>query len=142
MSNKTTFDQDEILFQLLNGSSALKAAISGGIYVGVRPDNSVLEDVVINSVVVADGSIQLGVANVNIHVADRDVTSGGKTYKAPNVSRLKAITNIVYPLVQEVYGDFYVFFVENQNTIREPEIKQHYVNLRIRFEFHASQYSQ
>ena len=139
--NRTSFDQDNILYQLLNGSTALKSAISGGIYKMVRPDGSKLEDVVINSISVLDGSIQPGVSNVNIHVSDIDQTStDGTKYKAPDTARLKVLTEIVYPILGNVYGTSYMFYVSGQWIIKEPETKQHYVNLRINFRHHHSQY--
>lgn len=44
-----SIETDDILFEILNASAELKAALSGGIFVqGERPDNSGKEDVVIN----------------------------------------------------------------------------------------------
>ena len=45
-----SIETDDILFEILNASAELKKALSGGIYVqGERPDNSGMEDVVINN---------------------------------------------------------------------------------------------
>lgn len=45
-----SIETDDILFEILNASAELKAALSGGIFVqGERPDNSGKEDVVINN---------------------------------------------------------------------------------------------
>jgi len=138
--NRTSFDQDNILYEKLNGSTQLKAAITGDVYKMIRPDGSKKEDVVINTISVLDGSIQLGVSNVNIHVADIDQSNGTAKYKAPDTSRLKQLTDIIYPLLEDVFGSSYRFWIASQSTIREPETKQHYVNLRINFRHHHSQY--
>ena len=127
---RTTFDQETILYNILNGSAALKAAISGGIYKRRRPTNSDKEDVVIISLPIGDGSIQYGTANVNIHVPD--------VKEFPDNTKLETLTNIVKPLLEETYGDDYVLYISLQQIFEEPEIMQHYVNLRVDFEFHNS----
>lgn len=127
---RTTFDQETILFNILNGSAALKAAISGGIYKRRRPTNSVKDDVVIISLPILPGSIQFGSANVNIHVPD--------IAEFPDTTKLETLTNIVKPLLEEAYGDDYVLYISLQQTFEETEIMQHYVNLRVDFEFHNS----
>lgn len=128
---RTTFDQETILFNILNGSAALKSAISGGIYKRRRPTNSDKEDVVVISLPIGDGSIQFGTANVNIHVPD--------VKEFPDNTKLEALTNIVKPLLEETYGDDYVLYISLQQIFEETEINQHYVNLRVDFEFHNSQ---
>jgi hypothetical protein len=125
---RTTFDQETILYNILNGSAALKAAISGKIYRGKRPNDSQKEDISIVSLPILPGSIQFGTANVNIHVPDiGDFPDNGK---------LKALTDIVRPLLEETYGDDYLLYISMQQVFDEPEINQHYVNMRIEFEFH------
>ena len=48
---KTSFDIDKIVYKLLSGSSELKSTITGGVYYSNdRPDGSVKEDVVINTI--------------------------------------------------------------------------------------------
>lgn len=125
---RTTFDQETILFNILNGSAELKAAISGKVYRGKRPTDSLKEDVVIISLPILPGSIQFGSANVNIHVPDIE--------EFPDNDKLEALTTIVRPLLEETYGEDYLLYISLQQTFEEPEIHQHYVNLRIDFEFH------
>ena len=66
---KTTFETDTLLFSLLR-ESPVSAAINGGIYVGDdRPDDSVKEDIVVNSIdLTQDYLPQIGTSNVNIFV--------------------------------------------------------------------------
>lgn len=67
-----SIETDDILFEILNASAELKAALSGGIYVqGERPDNSGKEDVVINNLFLNHEVPQTGTSNVNIHVPDK-----------------------------------------------------------------------
>lgn len=133
----TTFDQDTILFQLINGSQ-LKTAISGCVYKWQRPVDSGVEDVVINSLPLTTESVQLGTANVNIYVPDLTVKVGGKPQQLPNTKRLGELTKIALPILKQGYGANYGFYVTHQTTIQEAEIKQHYINLRIEFRFHKS----
>ena len=67
-----SIETDDILFEILNASAELKAALSGGIFVqGERPDNSGKEDVVINNLFLNHEVPQTGTSNVNIHVPDK-----------------------------------------------------------------------
>ena len=67
-----SIETDDILFEILNASADLKAALSGGIFVqGERPDNSGKEDVVINNLFLNHEVPQTGTSNVNIHVPDK-----------------------------------------------------------------------
>ena len=74
MDLKTSFDTDAILYGILS-RSPLKAALSGGIYVGDdRPADSMAEDVVINTITLTqEYHPQQGVSNVNVYVSDKAV---------------------------------------------------------------------
>ena len=62
-----SIETDDILFEILNASAELKAALSGGIFVqGERPDNSGKEDVVINNLFLNHEVPQTGTSNVRI----------------------------------------------------------------------------
>lgn len=135
---RTTFDQEDILYSIL-ATSAVKAALSGGIYKQIRPDDSKLEDVVINSLPIDQGSVQRSTANVNVYVPDIQIKINGKNQYQPNTTRLKTLTALIVPALQERYSsEKWNFWISNQTTFREPEINQHYLNLRIEFKFHNS----
>lgn len=135
---KQTYDIDTTLFALLNGSTTLKQAITGGVYAGQRPLNSVAEDVVVNTIALTQEYFpQLGTSNVNIHVPDLDVKIGGVQQKVENRTRLRVIAGIVLDLVRETKFDNIGLVVESQTTIREEAINQHYVNIRISYIIHA-----
>ena len=100
MDLKTSFDTDAILHGILS-RSPLKAALSGGIYVGDdRPADSTAEDVVINTFVLTqEYHPQQGVSNVNVYVSDKPVRIGGKEQFVADRVRLKMLTDIARPSV-------------------------------------------
>jgi len=127
---KTALDVDTAIFKLLN-ISAIKSVISGGIYKGKRPTDSVLEDIVINTITLGDGTRQFGASNVNIYVPDIKTTIAGKEQSLANSARLITLTNLIKPLLDEEDGDDYALWIENTQLIDEPEIKQHIMNIRL-----------
>ena len=132
-----TYDTDAILFGILNTDTAVKAAISGGVYVGQRPDNSKLDDIVINTIdLTQNHPPQLGTSNVNIHVADIDIKAGNTVMKVENRAKLKAIAGAVLTALRNAKVTGLLLTVTNQNTIREAEIQQHFVNIRIDWNIH------
>lgn len=127
---KTSLDVDTAIFKLLN-ISAVTGVITGGIYKGNRPADSVLEDIVINTITLGDGTRQFGVSNVNIYVPDIKTKIGGKEQRLANTARLLTLTNLIKPLLDEEDGEDYALWVENTQLIDEPEIKQHFMNIRL-----------
>lgn len=135
---KQTFDTDNYLFGVLKASSALTTALTGGIYVmGERPDNSIKEDIVINTITLTqDSAPQSGVSNVNIYVADIDVTLSGQKQKKANRKRLKELTTMVLEILTAANIEGLRYWVTNQNTIAERDLSQHFANLRIEWNIH------
>ena len=129
---KTTFDTDAILFSLLK-NSAVKNAISGGIYVGEgRPDNSEDEDIVVNTIYLTQDFLpQIGTSNVNIYVPDTYVEIKGMKQKKSNRVRLKALSERTMDVLKNANVEGLMFTVESQNTLALPDIGQHFVNIRI-----------
>lgn len=134
---KQTFDTDAILFGILNGTAAIKAAITGGIYVRVRPSNSVKEDIVVNTIdLTQDSEPQIGTSNINIHVADKIVTVGGSQQTVPDTARLKLISGLVFDAIRAASIPGLKILPGNQTTIQEVDIKQHYSNIRVSWNIH------
>jgi hypothetical protein len=134
---KQTYDIEATMFGILKGTSALTAALSGGIYAGERPLNSEKEDVAINTIALSqDFEPQLGTSNVNIHVPDKKVTIGGIQQNVEDRARLKALSDIVLTAIRGSKVAGLKIVVENQATLNEPEIKQHYVNIRVNWIIH------
>ena len=128
-------DMGEILYGVVGGS-ALPGLVSGGVFLEKQPDDSKSEYIVINTIVLSEGPLDLGAANVNIHVPDMEISIGGRTQKAPNLARIKALGAVAIPLLKRGIGGGYSFGIENQNLIAEPELDSHYLNLVIRFVFY------
>ena len=135
---RQTYDLEEIVYGVLKGTTALTSTLTGGIYPGDRPDNSVAEDVCINTINLTQQYFpQIGTSNVNIHVPDKQVTIGGKPMKIEDRSRLKTLAGIVLTALRSAKITGLQLTVENQNVINEPEITQHFVNIRIGWKIHA-----
>ena len=129
---KQVFDTDSTLYQALSASTELAALITGGIYVGDRPDDSDKEDITINTLTLQqDAFPQSGVVNVNIHVKDLDVNIEGRPQKKADNVRLKAVSALVLSVIRAYNTGDIKFALQNQTTFQNPEISQHYVNLRI-----------
>jgi hypothetical protein len=134
---KQTYDTDAILFGILKANTTLVSALTGGIYAGQRPDNSVKEDIVINTISLSqEYEPQIGTSNVNIHVPDKDQTIGGVQMKMEDRARLKALTDYVLTSLRAASVAGLTLQVTNQSTIREAEIMQHFVNIRIEWNIH------
>jgi hypothetical protein len=129
---KTTFDTDAILFDLLQ-KSPMKNAISGGIYVGDdRPDDSMDEDIVVNSIdLTQDYLPQIGTSNVNIYVADTNKKIKGEQQLKANRIRLKELSEMAMTVLRSANITGLKLIPMSQHTLEEPIVKQHYVNIRI-----------
>lgn len=115
-------------------NSAIAAAISGEVYKYHRPQDSQLEDVVINTVI-ADGSesvIQRAVVNVNLHVPAVN-TAGGAM---PNTARFDTLAAIASPVLKSGHGAMYNYWIENTALIKEEGRDRWYLNIRLRFKYH------
>ena len=133
---KHTYDTDSILFGLLK-SSPLISSLSGGIYAGQRPDGSVKEDIVINTISLSQAyEPQIGTSNVNIHVPDKLQTIGGAQMKIENRARLKQLTEQVLSILRSAVVPGLSITVASQNTVNDAEINQHFVNIRIDWFIH------
>jgi len=129
---KQTYDLDEILYRLLNSSNELKSTISGGIYLGQRPDNSEKEDIVISTIsLTQEYSPQIATSNINIHVSDLLQSVAGKQMRFENRVKIKSISEIVLNLIRESKFEDLTVYLEAQNVIREPIIFQSYSNIRL-----------
>lgn len=130
---KTSFELEQILYRTLN-VSAIKNAISGGIYLGdTRPVNSDNEDITINTITVStDACPQTATSNINVHVPDTDATmSNGKTTKIANRIRLKALTDKVMSQIRNASLTGIKIVPTMMSILDESSINQHYANIRV-----------
>lgn len=134
---KQIFDTDTILFQTLKNDSAIASQLTGGVYIRQRPDNSVKEDIVVNTITLSqEYAPQIGTSNINIHVADKTVNIGGVQQKVADLVRLKTLSGLVLDKIRTVVVQGLTMTIEPQNLIKEDEISQHYVNIRISWNIH------
>lgn len=128
----TSFGIDEIVFNILS-KSEVKQTISGGIYYqNDRPDDSADEDVVINTISMTQDFLpQIAASNVNIYVSDVRRRIKNKEQLKSNRKRLSELTSIVLKVLREAKVDGLTFIPQSQILLQEPNIKQHFVNIRI-----------
>lgn len=128
---KTTLDLDTILFRLFK-NSAISTAISGGIYLmNGRPSNSEKEDIEINSITLTQEYLpQTGTSNINIYVPDMAVKINNEEQRQPNIKRLKELLTIAMDVVRSASIKGLKIIPTNETVLSEPNIKQHFVNIR------------
>lgn len=129
---KQTFDLDSIIYGLLNVPS-ITTFINGEVYVGDdRPEDSVCEDIVVNSIdLTQDYLPQVGTSNVNVYVPDKPRRIKGKQQLKACRQRMKSITDKVVSELKKAVVPGLKFTIESQTVLKESDIKQHYVNIRI-----------
>lgn len=132
---KTTADQDGILYELIS-QSALKNLIRGGIYKGQRPLDSLNEDIVISSMLIGDGTLQKGVANVNVYIPKLYHNIGGKMQLIKDTARIAELLPVAGEILKEAYGKYYSLWTSRQGDFDEPDIKQTRLHFRIEFRLH------
>lgn len=135
---KQTFDTDAVLYKTLKADTGITgASLTGDIWVRQRPEGSKLEDIVVNTIALTQDSFpQIGTSNINVHVPDLAVTVNGAQTKVSNDKRLKAISALVLSAIRTVKVPGLKMIIEGQNVIQEPEINQHYVNIRVNWNIH------
>lgn len=126
---KTVFDINGILFRLLKDGTS----INGGVYVeDDRPDNSVREDIVVNSIKLEQDALpQIGTSNINIYVPDKEVKIAGRMQLQADRPRLKAITDEVLAIVRTERIEGLKIITTDHALMNEPNTRQHYSNIRV-----------
>jgi hypothetical protein len=127
---RTTADQDQILYDLLLDSD-LNNELSGGLYKVERPQNSNLEDIVISSMLVTDGTLQEGVANVNIYIPKISVKISGQNQIMRDSKRISDVLLLAVQALKENVGIYYSLWTSKIQEFDEPQINQTRLNLRI-----------
>jgi len=123
-------------------ASTLDSMITGGVYAnGQRPFNSKAEDIVVSFIAGLDGQKQVGVVNINAYVPK--IYSGGKVM-VKNTARCATIAEALRDFKESIMTSNlalsrsgYKFLADGDmiQTFEEPEINQHFVNLRLKFEY-------
>ena len=124
-----TIQTDSVIYQILTESALLN--ISGGIYTqGERPDNSNLEDIVINNISFEHSTPRRGISNINIHVPDIQVQIDGTPQFKTNRDRLQELTSIVSTIIESTRIDGIAIHIETTQVFAEPTAHEHYMNIR------------
>ena len=130
----SSFEED-IYKQLL--TSNLAKGISGKVYrKGMRPRNSIKEDVIVTYKTGLDGQIQNGFIVVNTYVPD--ILSGMD--KLQDISRCKSIETLSSQFVETLKIGGYKFELTNniqsfQLEESAKDYEQHFVHIEIYFEY-------
>jgi len=127
----STFEKE--VYRLLSDSE-LKTAISGDIYrEGMRPFNSDKEDAVISFLAGTDGQIQIGTVNVNVYVPD---IQAGVRKKVKDVKRCNEVEEVCQRVSESLKLSGFLFSTSHIiQTFPEPEIEQHFVNMKLNFKY-------
>lgn len=128
---KTSFDIDEIVFDIL--SKSVRQIISGSVfYQNDRPDGSMDEDIVVNTISSTQDCLpQIATSNINIYVPDVRRNIKGVEQLKPNHKRLSELTGIVLGVLRSANVDGLLFTPEGQTILQEKSAKLHFSNIRI-----------
>lgn len=125
------FDINSLIYRILKESD-IALQISGGLYSRSRPDDSVLEDIVVNTLsLTTEYTPQEGVVNINIHIPDIKVNINGKTNSKLNAERLEQLSKAVCDIIENVKMQGFNISISAVNLIEESERQEHYANIRV-----------
>lgn len=128
-----------VIYRMLNNSTDLKTAISGRIYKGgFRPQDSVFEDIGINTVSINRNNPQDAVSNINLYVKDKQQNINGKLEFLPDYLRLETLSVLVVnalksALIQPEFAGFNFFIMDERTAPNNSTLPEHYKNFKIRF---------
>ncbi len=133
MTKSTVLDGKQWILSLLL-SANIQNSISGKIYKDKRPTGSDKEDIVINSLTMTNDYLQNGVFNVNIYVPMISITSNGITQYQKNNARMKVLADLVYPVLNDAWGNDYNLDVVNSQDFEEGN--ENFYNFRVSLNAH------
>lgn len=135
MKNCSSIDTDDILFKVI--TEAIKAkviTISGGVYPNnERPADSTAEDIVINTIDLGEDKPQSGTSNVLIYASDQKLRIKGREQRKSARERLREIGDALKDYFKKQNLADLEFWVELDSVQREPQVNQHFRNLRIKW---------
>lgn len=134
---KTTFDLNTMMYMFLK---SLNMSITGDIYKDERPDGSMREDIVVNTIdLTTDYAPQIATSNVNIHVPDLDLTIDGRPQKKEDMERLGSLTKTVMDGIRGHHFEHCGTILQSQVVLKDEDaIGQHYSNIRIGWYLHEN----
>ena len=133
---KTSREIQGDIYKLLQGSS-IPSAISGSIYRnGCRPRDSRLEDIIVTFTAGLPEQIQTGVVTINVFVPDIDPEGNG--IHLEDIERTETLERLMSEWVESLStrGSGYKYhLMQTIHTQEEPEIQQHFIVVRLGYEF-------
>lgn len=107
--------------------------IKGKVYLrGTRPLNADSEDAVISFMTGLDNQFQTGALNINIYIPDLNI---GEGILVKDIRRCNEIEAFMLKLVEEweTKTEYRFWLGQTINTFAEEEIKQHFVNVKLKY---------
>lgn len=140
---KTGIDLAQDILSLVDVDE-ITSIITGNVYLFERPQNSVLQDIVIGTLVLTNDQMQQGLGNVNCHCPNlKGVTiNGAVDATLPDVVALNLISGRVTNLLNNYHGK--TFFLSAQNTgvpLRDDINGTWYVNIRVNYNSFQDNYT-
>ena len=128
---KTGLQIQDDVYAIIDVSN-IKKMIAGKLYkAGMRPINAQSEDAVVSFLTGINGQIQAGVVNVNIYVPDITIAKGQSVC---NLVRCRALETELNKTIYSIKSSEYRLIPDSIiSTFPEPEIRQHFINARIKF---------
>jgi len=125
--NKTSEDIEAYVYSLVR--TALQSEISGSVYrMGMRPDNSHLEDIVVGFIEGVNGQFQSSAVYVSIYVPD----IAFQNRKVKNFQRCDYLSAKLNSFAHNLPINPYRFQIGNTiNVVRFEDIEQHCVALKL-----------
>jgi hypothetical protein len=128
-------DLVDSVFHILKNSDIL-SEITGGIYKYKSPDydsqNEPKENIVINSLPITAGQLQLIVINVNVHVPNLIITINGQPDRSkPDLIRLDTLAKVITTVLDTCTIPDGTAEIQHQRIIPDPPIYEHYINIRL-----------
>ena len=132
----TNYDIDRKLYRLIKEAVANGTIpITGGVWNGDRPLNSDGEDITVRTMSVnGDGYEQTTTMNVNVYVPDIAEDHGGFVR---NGRRLSELANAVTDFIENIIIVNVNVLMEAMTEMAEKDIRQHYINFRVRIDVYA-----
>lgn len=131
---KSALDMIKDVFDQLNVDS-VRSIISGNIYMLERPQNSILNDIAINSLPITNDQQQKGIVNVNIHCQNlQNVVIGGKVDNTiPDITNLNRTSKAVLAILNSINAtDFRLQASTSGQPIKDND-NSFYINIRVNY---------
>lgn len=138
MKAVSSIDIDDLLYKLLKAAVTKgDIKISGGIYdEDDRPDDSVKEDITVNTIEAGHDKPQTATSNINIYVPDQHLKIKNVAQYKKNKERLRVIGDSITALLDAQNLADLEMWIEADTLIAWPEIHQHSRNIRIKWNIH------